>query len=474
MGRRYFGTRSYNDFGPRFGLAWQASDKWVVRAAYGLFYEGDNNNSYGATNGATAFPWAGSYLLSADPVNPWAGIFNWDNGFPTNAYVPPSFNPSYANLGGSPSYVDPNYGVVGYTQQWNVNIQRRLPGKFLLDTGYVGNKGSGLKNTTLSRVNQLPWSIVQQYGRTLTNAVTNEAQAAANGIKYPYPGYRGTVAGALRDYPQIQGVNTLSAYAAPLGFSTYHSLQITLDRQFSNGVSMYANYVWSKTLGNIESSFEGENSGSIDYYNLKLEKTPATYDTPHMFKAYVQYDLPFGKGKAFGSDANKWVNGLIGGWQISAIFNYFSGTPIGFGGATAPLPNGWNGGQRPNVAAGELKASTWNPDNFNFATITDPANTYLNKSLFSDPASLTLGTSAMRYSIIRGFGTVNEDFGLLKNIRFNERMRAQTPGGIPERLQPPPIRRHPDLGHEPAVRPGHQRQRQPHHPARRPLRILTF
>ncbi|MDO8942166.1 MAG: hypothetical protein Q7U75_03235, partial [Desulfobacterales bacterium] len=119
------------------------------------------------------------------------------------------------------------------------------------------------------------------------------------------------------------------------------------------------------------------------------------------------------------------VNGLIGGWQISGIVNYFSGTPIGFGGATSPLPNGWNGGQRPNVAAGELKASTWDPSKFNFATITAPENTYLNKSLFSDPASLTLGTSAMRYTIIRGFGTVNEDIGILKNIRFNEHTRAQ-------------------------------------------------
>lgn len=425
MGRRYFGTRSYNDFGPRFGLAWQASDKWVVRTAYGIFYEGDNNNSYGPTNGAANFPWAGSYILAADAVNPWAGIFNWDNGFPTDRYVPPTFDVSYANRGGSPAYVDPRYGQAGYTQQWNLNIQRRLPGKFLLDTGYVGNKSSGLKNTALTRYNQLPWSVVERFGRNLTNAVTNEAQAAANGIKYPYAGYRGTVAGALREFPQIQGINTFSGFAAPLGFSTYHSLQVTLDRQFSNGVSMYANYVWSKTLSNIESSFEGENSGPLDYYNLKLEKTPATYDIPHMFKAYAQYDLPFGKGKAFGSNVSGWVNGLIGGWSISGIVNYFSGAPIGFGGATAPLANGWNGGQRPDVAAGDLKASTWNRNNFNFAQITAPENTYINKSLVTDPGTLRLGNSAMRYTSIRGFGTVMEDAGILKNIRFNERMRAQ-------------------------------------------------
>jgi hypothetical protein len=424
-GQRYFGSRSFNDFGPRFGLAWQAADKWVVRAAYGIFYEADNNNSYSAINGASSFAWAGSYLLAADPVTPYKGIFNWDNGFPTNTYVPPQFNVSYANLGGSPSKIDDRYGDPGYVQQWNFNVQRRLPGRMLVDFGYVGNKGTGLKNTALGRYNQLPASVLTQYGRTLPNAVTNEAQAAANGVKYPYPGYRGTVAGALRQFPQIQGISTFAPFGPPLGFSSYHSLQVTLDRQFSKGFSVYANYAYSKTMANIESAFEGENAGPLDYYNLALEKAPATYDIPHMFKGYAQYELPFGKGKAFGGDVGRGMDMLIGGWAISGILNYFSGGPLGFGGATNPMPNGWNGGQRPNIAAGEMQAATWDRANFDFANIMSPSNTYLNKSLFSDPPALTLGTSALRYSSIRGFGTVNEDFGILKNIRFSEKMTAQ-------------------------------------------------
>ncbi|MBE0658960.1 MAG: hypothetical protein IH602_14805, partial [Bryobacteraceae bacterium] len=405
--------------------AWQVSDKWVVRSAYGLFFEADNNNSYSAINGASSFPWAGSYILAADAVTPYKGIFNWDAGFPTDRYVAPAFDVSYANRGGSPSMTHERYGNPGYTQQWNLNIQRRLPGKFLLDAGYVGNKSTGLKNSTLTRYNQIPFSLVTQYGRNLTNAVTNEAQAAANGIKYPYAGYRGTVAGALRQFPQIQGVSTFTGFGAPLGFSTYHSLQLTIDRQFANGVSMYANYVYSRTLSNIESTFEGENSGALDVYNRALEKTPASYDIPHMFKAYAQYELPIGRGKALGGGMNKWVDALVGGWNISAILNYFNGGPLGFGGATSPLAGAWNGGQRPNIAAGDMKASTWDRNNFDFATIMNPSNTYLNKSLFSDPGALRLGTAALRYSQIRNFGTVMEDFGLLKYVRFNERMNVQ-------------------------------------------------
>ena len=423
-GQRYFGQRDYKDFGPRIGLAWQPFAKWTVRSAYGIFFEGDLFNNYGAIPGASAFPWQGSYNLSADPVEPWRGIFNWDAGFPTDRFIPAALDVSYANRAGSASMIDPRYGQGSYTQQWNLNIQRELPGKVVLDIGYVGNKTTAIKNNALARLNQLPASALTQYGRTLTNAVRTPEDAAANGVTYPFAGYRGTVAGALRQYPQLSGTNTIGPYAAPLGFANFNSLQVTADKQFSKGVSAYANYVWSKVLSNTESSFVGDNSGPLDYYNLKLEKAPASFDRPHMFKGYVQYEIPVGKGRAF-SASSRIVNAVVGGWTLSGIFNYFSGGPLGFGGASSPMPGGWNGGQRPNIAAGDMKASGYDKAAFNFANTGAVSNTYLTKSLFSDPAALTLGTSAVRYGQIRGFGTISEDFGLLKNFRFHERYRFQ-------------------------------------------------
>ena len=166
----------------------------------------------------------------------------------------------------------------------------------MLDIGYVGNKTTGIKNNALARLNQLPSSVLTQYGRNLTNPVTNADQAAAAGIAYPFAGYRGTVAGALRQYPQLSGTNTIGPYAAPLGFANFHSLQVTVDKQMSKGLSVYANYVWSKSLSNTESSFVGDNGGPLDYYNLQLEKTVTSFDRPHALKGFVQYELPFGKG----------------------------------------------------------------------------------------------------------------------------------------------------------------------------------
>jgi hypothetical protein len=238
------------------------------------------------------------------------------------------------------------------------------------------------------------------------------------------------VAGALRQFPQLQGTGTFGSYGVPLGMANYHSLQILVDQQMWHGLALYANYVFSKALSNTVSSFSGDNSGPLDYYNLKLEKAPLTYDYPHMFKGMVQYELPFGKGRAYLSGSPGWVKAIAGGWQFSAIMNYFSGGPMGFGGASSPMPSGWNGGQRPNVASGNMKNSSYNRDIFNFANVMAPENTYLNKSLFSDPAPLTLGASAPRYTTIRGFGTISEDAGILKNFRIHERYRVQLRGEL--------------------------------------------
>jgi hypothetical protein len=143
-----------------------------------------------------------------------------------------------------------------------------------------------------------------------------------------------------------------------------------------------------------------------------------------MFKAYLDYQLPFGKGKRF-LGGSRLAHAIVGGWSVSAILNYFSGTPLGFAGSL-PLSGGWNGAvNRANIAPGPMKAGSFDKSNFELSTIGSPNNTYLNKSLFSDPAPLTLGNAAIRYGQARNFGTVNEDVGLMKNFAFHESYRAQ-------------------------------------------------
>jgi hypothetical protein len=426
-GQRSFGRRSYREFGPRFGFAYRVSARWTLRGAYGIFYEGDlfNGGGLNAFGSALRNAWGGTWDLSADPVNPWAGIFNWDAPFPTNRYTPSRRDPSWGNRN-QPAGFDPDYGLSPYMQQWNFNLQRALAENLWLDVGYVGNKGTRLRVSELKRVNQLHPSVLSQYGALLTRPVRNEAEAAQYGIAYPFPGYRGTVAGALRDFPQIQGIQTVRMFGPPLGFSTHHSLQITVNRQFSGGLSLYANYVWAKTLANVNSSAHNDNPNTpLDYYNLRLEKAYSDFDVPHALKAYATYELPFGQGKRLWRNAGRIANLLARGWNVSAIVNYYSGTPLEFLGSS-PIAGGWNGAvNRANVAAGALKNANFRKSDFNFASLESPANTYLDKSKFSDPMPLTLGTAAPNYGSVRGFGQINEDLALFKNTKIGEQARIQ-------------------------------------------------
>jgi hypothetical protein len=285
-------------------------------------YEGDLFNGFSGTplGKATSVQTGGTYSFSADPVNPWAGIFNWDNGLPTNRYSPPGYDVSFGDKN-RPGIIDPNYGKSPYVQQWNFNVQREIVKDLVLDVGYVGNKSTGLRNGQMILLNQLDPKYLQIYDSKLNNAVRSAADAASYGIAYPYPGFQGTLASALRPYPQVQGNQTVQDYGAPIGFSTYHSLQITLNHQSSKGFTTYTNYTWSKNLTNISSSQVNDNANRpLDYYNLRNEKALADDDQAHLFKGYVSYDLPFGRGKSLLAGSSRIVNTLVGGWSVSASY----------------------------------------------------------------------------------------------------------------------------------------------------------
>lgn len=426
-GKSHFGKKNYRNFAPRVGFAYRLARKWTVRGAYTIMYEADLFNHYGGSplGIQTTVGFVGTYNYNADPVQPWAPIFNWDAGLPLGRYTPPQKNPSWGNTS-PPGMVDPNYGVTPYVQQWNFNIQHELVPGLIVDVGYLGNKGTRLYNGQLARVNQLPSSVLQQYGANLGKAVRNEAEAAAYGIVYPYAGFHGTVAGALRPYPQVYSNSIVSVYGAPLGFSTYHSLQGQATKRYSNGLTFLANYVWSKSLSNTESSMVNDNPDAVlDYYNLKLQKSLSPADRPHVVKVFVNYELPVGKGKALLADAGRLLNLLVGGWGISGILNYSSGAAIGF---RAPTPHSaWNGGgNRPVVVSGqEMMVSGFSKSKWQIADPMSPGNAYINERAFTLPPPYVLGNAAVRYGQARLPVSLNEDLVLQKNIRVREQYRIQ-------------------------------------------------
>ncbi len=413
-GSRTYGKKDLNNFAPRIGFAWQVRKELTVRGAYTVQFIGDDVNLGPDIVGA------GNFDLAADPNTPWRGILNWDSGIPASRYIAPVRNVSFADTVGAATMVDPRYGTTPYLQQWNLNIQKMLPGNILLDVGYIGNKGTKLRGG-LNRPNQTPASVITQYGATLPNAINNAADAARYNVRYPYPGFVGTVNSALREFPQLRANSTVGVTSAPEGMSSYNSLNVTVNRRMSQGLSVYGNWVWAKSMNNTD-------GGGLDYYNRGIEKGLANFDVPHRLKTYFQYELPLGRNKLLGRKMPKVLDWAVGGWEVSGVLNYFSGTPLTFGGI-AGIP-GWNGGTpRPNIKEGQIQ---YTPDKGAFdygSRLAKPAtNKYFDTTMVSAPSPLTLGTAAIRRSNFRGWGVRNEDLGLKKFFRFNEKYVAQLRG----------------------------------------------
>ncbi len=404
-GLQSFANTDYKNFGPRIGLAYAITDKTVLHAGYGIYFapgnaDTDLRESQNYNYGFSASPGYASTNAGFTPA------FNWTSGFPTNFAAPPQVSPTVAN-GSNVLTMYPGDGRPPYFQNWNFNVQRELPGNILLDAAYVGVKGTRL-GTDLINLNQVNSSYLN-LGSLLTQSVTSP-QAQAAGIPIPYAGFTGTVAQALRPYPQYLNIQDL---ANPNGNSTYNALQLKAQKRLSHGLTVIAAYTWAKSLTDGEIAAGGGPAGE-NFYNRKNDKAINQDDVPQAFALSYVYELPFGPGKRFLAHSTV-IGKVVGGWVFTGIQQYSVGTPIVLS-ATNSLPI-FNEAQRPNVVSGvplENNLSNFDPNN--------PAtNRYINLAAFAVPAPYTFGTAARSYTSLRNPDFLNESFGLLKKIALTER-----------------------------------------------------
>ena len=178
---------------------------------------------------------------------------------------------------------------------------------------YVGVKGTRLGNGLIS-INQVDPKYLS-LGTLLTQSVTSAAAQAA-GIQIPYAGFTGSVAQALRPYPQYLNIVNNSN---PNGNSTYNALQVKLTKRLSHGLTVQGAYTWAKSLTDGSIAAGGGPAGQ-DFYNRRLEKALSANDVPQIFVVAYTYELPFGKGKKL---LHQGVGGaILGGWQLSGIQQY--------------------------------------------------------------------------------------------------------------------------------------------------------
>jgi hypothetical protein len=159
----------------------------------------------------------------------------------------------------------------------------------------------------------------------LLQSSVSSAAATAAGIRLPYPGFSGSVAQALRPYPQYLTIDTAGGNGDKSGHSTYHSLVLQINHGFSHGFTLHGSYVLSKLLTDSDSSQVGSIT-SLDTYNRRLEKSIGAYDQTHNFKFDYVWQLPFGRGERWMSRG--FASSILGGWRFAGILNASSGTPF--------------------------------------------------------------------------------------------------------------------------------------------------
>ncbi len=409
-------------FGPRVGFAYSINSKTVLRGGYGIFYEALKEGSFADQDGLGFFNKQTVTVANGGPTQIDNGVTHL---FPTLG----PFTPEGQNGNGGVILVPANSGRPADIQTWNLDIQRQVIGNLMVSVAYVGSKGTHLPalNIIPNQVNPSFLSLGSELTMKATCLAANTCpNSAAAGVKLPYAGFTGNINQALRPFPQYGNFNQEDNSFTPdrTGNSTYHAMQLQVDKRFAQGLSFLVSYTVSKNITDADSagpgvsgfigtnSFIGENS-----YNRSAEKAVSQLDTPQSLVASFFYELPVGHGKRYMNSGGV-TDRVLGGWSVSGILSYHSGTPtevygncqntagdVLFGGC-----NTTGAGARVNVVPGVPQTNK-----SNFSPTTMP---FWNPAAFTAAAPFTFGNEPRSLPLARSFGGRNEDFTLGKKTRL--------------------------------------------------------
>ncbi|MDQ3257252.1 MAG: TonB-dependent receptor, partial [Acidobacteriota bacterium] len=348
MRERTFSKLDKNNFAPRLGLSYELNPQTVVRGSFGVFYGGLGYQAIAQTGAANPPYFLSVSLPSA--TNAATSSLILQNGFPTGLLDP-------LNLRNPAIYSQPEDFPVSEVYQWNLNVQRELPGQLVVSTAYVGSSSAKLRG--FIDVNAPP----------------------------PGPG----AINPRRPFPTLGGITLSSSFA----HATYHSMQAKAERRFSQGFSLLSAYTWSHSIDNSIDA-EDTGNGAVAPQNPRdtdAEKASSATDLRHRFVTSVIYDVPFGcRGCWLSGPAV--VRAIIGGWQIGGIFVAQTGFPLTP--TVTPNPANTTTTERANqlrdgnLPGGERSVDRW----------FDP-------TAFAVPAPFTFGSSAR--NVLRAPGLVNFD-----------------------------------------------------------------
>ena len=403
-GTRRLVDRDNSAWGPRFGFAYALTPKTVLRGGYGLYYA-DNYLSITSSG----FNIEGTFQTLDNGITPG---FRLRDGFPQSFPKEPRIDPSLLN-NQSASFLEQASAALPRTQSWSVGVQHDLGHELVAEINYIGNHATRQVAPELSNINQVDPRYLP-LGQLLTRNI-NSAEARAANIPIPFAGFNGSVAQALRAFPQYL---TLTSQQAKIGASVYHGAEFKIRKRFATGFSFEASYTRSKALGYNAPSYQG--FGGLDnmlqdHFNLGAERSLLSYDVPNAFVANYIYTLPFGKGSG-------WRKAAFGDWTLSGIHRYQSGYPIQVS-MNNLLPI-FNRVLRPDLLAGANPSSGLSNGDF------DPGknNRITNAAAFASPVQggvFRFGTLGPTNGALRQFPVLQEDFTLTKRLLIREPLRLE-------------------------------------------------
>lgn len=396
-----------NNFGPRFGFAWdpKGDGKTAIRGGYGVIYTiseightgGDNSNSFGF---AVDTPFQG-------PAGTPAKAFQFSQG-PSVILQPLGAAGGPAAFRGFTVRAQDRNGRTPYMQQWNFTIQRALWGGWTVSGVYSGSKGTKLfgGNYNLNQLDPKYFS---------------EGLALQTNVPNPFLGQitSGPLASAtvqrsrlLLPFPDYQTVQTFGANNAS---SSFHSFQLFVEKRFSGGLSALISYTGSKLISDNLSLGSGGDAGSlgdwrIGAYNRRLEKAVDGDDVNRRLVASGVVEVPVGRGRKFASDMPKALDLIAGGWQFNTVTTLQTGRPLSVRGS-----NNFTGINYPDLVADpSLPGDQRGP------------NLWFNTDAFRNPANFVIGNAPRTLPSTRAPGLVDVSFSVFKTFRFRERYRLET------------------------------------------------
>jgi hypothetical protein len=360
----------WNNLGPRLGFSWSpfGRGKTSLRGAYGVFFESaaiHQLSAFASTQPFSAQVQINQPFSFSDPYRGQVNPFPYTQPRTDDERRKFTFlRPSVVGETLDPELAD------GYMQQWNFNIQQETVHGIVVTAAYVGSKG-----TRLPMQRELNPAI---FGPGATTGNVNQRRIYA---------------------PDF---STIAEYESN-GFSTYNSLQLTLNKRFSHGYSILANYTWAKSIDNISLDTAGAVQNTFD---LRSEKALSDFDARKRFVSSFLWEIPSPKkGPA---------RLLVGGWQLNGIFTISSGSPFNVvSGQDRALTGG--GTQRPNLVGDPYLDPNRSRN--------DLIAKYFNPAAYALPAVGSFGNSG-RNTLI-GPGNYNLDASVFKMIPIRESLRLQ-------------------------------------------------